>query len=79
MGSRVGLGLGRKHEPRTYASQSCPATRRRHVGYAVRRGDTKLTPGPLTRSQDAKLVAVGIGQDHPAHLALPDVDVRRPK
>src|SRR5256885_12860209 len=31
----------------------------------------------LSRGQHAELMAVGIGQDHPADLALADVDTRR--
>src|SRR3954454_13050019 len=36
-------------------------------------------PVALSRGQHAELVAVGIGHDHPADLALADVDAGRPE
>ena len=36
-------------------------------------------PGGLSRGQHAKLTAIGIGHDHPAGLALADVDASRPE
>src|SRR5262245_16006954 len=42
-------------------------------------GTSSPNAGPLARSQHAELVAVGIGQDDPADVALADVDPLRPE
>jgi hypothetical protein len=63
---------GASKEKAARISNAAANTSRSSVG---KKGGT----GRLSRGQDAELVAVWVGHDHPADVALADVDASRPE